>query len=608
LPLSLKKGIYRNPFKVRGLWGLWRSDGFLVPFLWQGPYSKAGVSPIAPYQYSPFITLYLACIAGIATLGFYAWRRREVQGAVPFILFAAVLVLWVLAHGFKLIATDEGAKIFWFKFRAVLLVPALTAKLWFVLEYAGLGRWLTRRTLVLLSVVPLIFVVLVLTNGRHHLLWTRIWWIKGYEYAEYGAVTWWVVAYGLMLSVLHLMALGWLFSQSSRHRMIAAALTATLLIVGTSYAMRLMNLNPFAPLDLEVLALTLGALFLALGFFRFHIFDVAVVARDTVIELMPEGLMVLDAGGRVTDLNKAAEDLLGVAWSEVSGSPVAEVLHAYPKLLEIARDGGAAHEEISVGNTNGTRWAQVTFAPLVDRRGFHLGQLILLRDITTQRRIMEKLLDQHWTLATLKERESLAREFHDGMGQMLASAHLHTSSASAFLLRGETRMVADCLSNIADSVQKARESIRTYLLGVKSSCAGEQGIMPTLRQYLNHFRQDYGIIVELIVPPELEEKRIGVAVETQLQPIIQEALTNVRKHGGVNSARVIFASSNGYVQVTIEDDGRGFNPTEPPGEQGFGIRSMQGRTEAIGGVFDLSSAPGKGTRVSVRVPWRKEYH
>jgi signal transduction histidine kinase len=91
-----------------------------------------------------------------------------------------------------------------------------------------------------------------------------------------------------------------------------------------------------------------------------------------------------------------------------------------------------------------------------------------------------------------------------------------------------------------------------------------------------------------------------------LQPIIQEALTNVRKHSGAGSAKVIFAPSNGSLQVTIEDDGRGFDPEATSDNRGFGLRAMRGRAEALGARLEVNSTPGKGTMVSIQVPWQKE--
>jgi signal transduction histidine kinase len=104
----------------------------------------------------------------------------------------------------------------------------------------------------------------------------------------------------------------------------------------------------------------------------------------------------------------------------------------------------------------------------------------------------------------------------------------------------------------------------------------------------------------------LEGKRIDSTVEVQLQRIIQEALTNVRKHAGACSARVIFALCDGQMQITIEDDGRGFDPEEIRENQGFGLRSMQGRADMVGARLEVNSTPGKGTHVIINVPWQKE--
>jgi signal transduction histidine kinase len=94
-------------------------------------------------------------------------------------------------------------------------------------------------------------------------------------------------------------------------------------------------------------------------------------------------------------------------------------------------------------------------------------------------------------------------------------------------------------------------------------------------------------------------------METQLQRIIQEALTNIRKHAGARSARVVFSLDGGEVKIMIEDDGQGFDAADLGDKQGFGLQAMAGRAEAVGARFEVKSSPGNGTKISVRVPWRK---
>ena len=200
----------------------------------------------------------------------------------------------------------------------------------------------------------------------------------------------------------------------------------------------------------------------------------------------------------------------------------------------------------------------------------------------------------------------LAQELHDGIGQMLAAAHLQVKSASELLTRGDTASAQSSLLRLAEVTQEAKESVREYLRGVKTRSSPEQGFLTSLRQYLKDYNHNYGIHTELVAPPELEEKRFDSTVEAQLQPIIQEALTNVRRHAGATSARVIFEMGDGEIRVRVEDNGRGFDPEAIGGNEGFGLRSMRGRAEGVGAHLEVNSKPGKGTQVIVRLPWRKE--
>jgi PAS domain S-box-containing protein len=556
------------------------------------------------YAYTPHIWPVLASAAFFAVLAIHAMRHRTSPGAVPFAILATLEILLVLVNGLGLASTEDTTRIFWFKFEAALLLPLTSAGLCFSLEYAGLGKWLSRRLLVLLAIPVLAAVPLILTNEIHHLVWTRIW-FDGHVRAELGPAKWLGILYGYFLSLLQLMALAWLFARSPRHRWIAGGLIIAIFGIRCAWLVRFTNWNPVAPMDPMVVVLNFALLLFALAIFRFHMFDVVSVARDTVIEGMADGMMVLDNQSRIADVNEAVQKLLGIVRSKVIGSQIVEVLQAYPDLLRLVYDSGKTQCEVSFGNTH-ARWYQVSISPLSDRRNFQLGRLISFHDITVQKRTQAQLLDHQRTLATLKERELLARELHDGIGQMLAAAHLQVKSANELLARGDTVSAESCLHTLAEVTQETKESIREYLLGIKTCSSAEQDLIAVLHQYLNQYSHNYGIHTELVAPPELEGKRIDSTIEVQLQPIIQEALTNVRRHAGACSARVIFAFYDGQIQITIEDDGRGFDPEAIRENQGFGLRSMRGRADMVGARLEVISALGKGTQVIIQVPWQKE--
>jgi PAS domain S-box-containing protein len=506
------------------------------------------------------------------------------------------------ARGLSIAGAEDAVRVLWFKFQTVLLIPTVTAVLCFVVEYAGLGRWLTRSTLVVLAVAPLALLFLVLTNHLHHLVWTRTW-FDAYVHTDNGPAFYAARIYIYVLSVLHLLTLLWLFVRSPRHRMIVAFLLVSLLSTRIAFVLEAVNWSSTVPIDPMIVFVTFAALPYAMAVFRFRMFDVVAVARDAIIEQMANAVIVLDFKDRIVDFNMAAQTIFNVAKSKVINGHLADALGSCPELLDLARASEQTETDVFLPNSH---WYHVSVSPLFDKRGIQLGRTILLHDITKLKQAQMRTLEHQRALAMLNERESLARELHDGMGQVLAAAQLQIASARELLAKGDSASVEACLRRAGDATQEAKESIRKYLLGIKARSSPQQGLIPVLRQYLAHYRDTYGIHTELAVPAGFEKQQIDPVVESQLQPIIQEALINARRHGRARSAMVVFEQCDGQLHVTIEDDGCGFDPSAVSAHQGFGLRSMRGRAEALGGVLEVSSKPGGGTRVNVQVPLRKE--
>jgi signal transduction histidine kinase len=97
------------------------------------------------------------------------------------------------------------------------------------------------------------------------------------------------------------------------------------------------------------------------------------------------------------------------------------------------------------------------------------------------------------------------------------------------------------------------------------------------------------------------EIHLSPLAETEVLRIIQEALMNVRKHAQASRVRVMIKSEGGAAHIEIADDGRGFDLNTLPPAQHFGLRIMRERAERLGGTFQVESAPGQGTRVTVRL-------
>ncbi len=561
----------------------------------------------SPYQFTPYMLPMLASALFEMALGLYCLRRRSVLGALPLAITMFLSLPYAVGAMLELAAVDVPTQILWVKFQEMWPLVSTTALFCFVVEYANLGRWLTRRNLALLSIPVLAQFALVLTDDLHHWMWSGFS-FDGYVQPIRGMGIWIMMTYAYALTVLHVIILLWLFVRSPLHR---APVGLILLARTTTVSMFLIdavNRNPFAPIDLGSLVSPFSFTLYLIALFRYRMFDVIPVARETVIDQMQEGMLVLDAHRHIVDLNRAAEKILGQTAPTLRGHAITQVV---PASSDMRLDGSESEMSIDAGDA--ARTISLHLSSIKDRRGSPLGYLVLLNDVTEQKQAQQQLLKQQRVVATLEERERLARELHDTLVQATASIRMQAETANVLLTRGETVTTRDCLARLVDMAQDIHLDLREYIFEASAASAAEESFFIALRAYLEQFIQRWAIQTQLHVPAELERRGFDAAVRTQLLRIIQEALANTRKHGSAHCADVIFelekpvfSEKTGFYRCFVEDDGCGFEPMQlaAPDARGFGIRSMRERAQAIGGTVEIQSAPGRGTRVMVRVPVR----
>lgn len=557
----------------------------------------------ASYQYTPYIWPMLASAAFTMALVIFVWRRRSVSGALPLAMAMLFTLPWAVGAALELAAIDAPTQIFWVKFQAVWGLTANTALLCFVLEYANLGRWLTRRTLTLLAIPPLLNVLLVFTNDAHHLIWLGFP-FEGYVRPVLGSGTWILIGYNYVLTALQGITLVWLFARSPLHRWPVGLILSSRLLVFIAYRLNITDQNPFAPMDPTILALTLTSAAYALALFRFRLFDPIPVAREAVIEQMREGMLVLDVHQRIVGLNPAAEKILGTSATRVRGRAAVEVLPAYSDLIARLADPAAVQSDISIGTGRAARYYALHVSPLKDRRGSSRGHLILLHDVTEQKRAQAQLLEQQRVMATLEERERLARELHDSAGQVLGYVSLQAQAIAKRVHDGDAAVAEAQLARLADAAQEAHADIRESILSLKTGSAQEWSFLATLKQYLDSFGDHYDIGAELTIADGLREQAFAPSVGVQLLRVIQEATTNARKHGRARCVQVAFEFQDGLARVVIADDGCGFDPGQLAAGAGdhLGLAFMRSRMAQVGGCLAIHSRPGAGTQVVLQVP------
>lgn len=248
---------------------------------------------------------------------------------------------------------------------------------------------------------------------------------------------------------------------------------------------------------------------------------------------------------------------------------------------------------ITIGLLNATRFLEGEQAALVAE-----AQQAHLAAVEHSQSLQRELL--HRTVHTQEEeRARLARELHDELAQILtalsldlgALEHMLPSRAAPLATVRHLRQLA---RDLADRLQRMVQALRPAVLD-------SLGLIPALETLVEDVSRHFNLRVRLSV--EGTPHRLDPQLETVLYRVSQEALTNVARHAAAPQAEVRLAFSSTHVRLSVEDHGRGFDPSaDPGGRQGWGLVGMRERAEAAGGQLAIASKPGEGTLIEVRLP------
>jgi PAS domain S-box-containing protein len=192
-----------------------------------------------------------------------------------------------------------------------------------------------------------------------------------------------------------------------------------------------------------------------------------------------------------------------------------------------------------------------------------------------------------------EERQSLARELHDEVGQLLTGLRLmieRESDCSAGQRRREMLKIVKELIN----------RVRDLSMNLRPPMLDDLGLLPTLLWQIERFENQTGMTVDF--RHANIDRRFAPETELTAFRIIQEGLTNVARHADVRHAKIVVWANLKSVQVNLEDEGSGFDVKAVLGEHSSGLSGMAERSRLLGGRFGIDSAPNRGTRISVELP------
>jgi signal transduction histidine kinase len=259
-----------------------------------------------------------------------------------------------------------------------------------------------------------------------------------------------------------------------------------------------------------------------------------------------------------------------------------------------------------LGEGTAARHYTLKLTPLTEQRGEPIGQLLLLHDVTEREQAHARLLEQQAVVATLQEREHLARELHDGIGQVLGYVALQTQAADKWLQDGRKDKAEAILRRLVEVAQDAHGDVRESIVNLRAGPSETWAFIPRLKDHIGRFQANYGIRAELSLQDRAGDHALDSAAGVQVLRVIQEAMTNSRKHGRARTLRLRVEIDQHQVHVTIADDGGGFDGGQLEREGGhFGLVFMRERMAHIGGSMTIESAPGRGTTIRLDAPVQK---
>ncbi len=328
----------------------------------------------------------IVAVAFLVGSSLYLWYRHHTSAARTLVLILLSSSTWVVCRILNLSSSTPQIGILLERIEYIPLTLVYVAWFIFTLQYTGREKWVTRRNVALIALIPLVTLLLVFTSDYHPLMSNLVTSLRDGRLIaiKFYFGPWFYIHTAYAVSLL-------LFSDFLLIHMLIFAgrfyrwQIILLLIVSGFF---LVGLLPFPVLSLLSLPLIIALLLsiacpaFALSIYRFRMADIVPVARGAIIDSMSDGVMVLDAQNRILDVNPLICQVIGVPASELIGQPVEKV---WPHWIDHTRPGNLQRREITL-DIHGQRTFDMRISPLTDNHGNLVSQIVVLRDITDSKK------------------------------------------------------------------------------------------------------------------------------------------------------------------------------------------------------------------------------
>jgi PAS domain S-box-containing protein len=339
---------------------------------------------------------------------------------------------------------------------------------------------------------------------------------------------------------------------------------------------------------------------------------------ESVLKSSADSIVIYDTQGRAKYVSDSFTKMFGWTLQEVENGqsqfvPQSEQEVTKSRINSVLREGIADSGFETKRFTKDGRLldTSISASRYHDHEGDPAGILVILRDITEQKRAEDalaqsekqlRLLSAELLTAQEKERKRVAQELHDGIGQSLTAIKFKLENALNQTEGDGSNK--ESLRTIIPVIQNAIEEVRRISMDLRPSILDDLGILATITWFCREFQTIYsGIQIEKQI--DLKEHEVPKRLKTVIFRVLQEALNNVAKHSCADTVQLHLRRKGREIELAVQDNGVGFDPgtvfSPEIGRRGFGLASMKERTESRGGRFEIVTDNQYGT--FIRALW-----
>jgi PAS domain S-box-containing protein len=339
-----------------------------------------------------------------------------------------------------------------------------------------------------------------------------------------------------------------------------------------------------------------------------------------VMDSAMDAIISVDENQRIVLFNQAAEAIFRCNRADALDQTLDRLLPVRFRAAHaahIARFGATGVTNRRMGDTT-TLWAlradgeefpiEASISQAVE--GGQRLYTVILRDVTKRKEYEDMLARRQAELheisarvieAREEEKTLLARELHDELGQLLTAMKMDLAwlrerlPPEATALAGKAAHMDAVLDRTVGSVRRISAELRPLMLD-------DLGLRDAVAWLAGEFGRHSGVECSLQVPDEAALESVDRPVAITVYRVLQESLTNIARHAGARHAWVVLTATGNWLQLEVEDDGRGITPADMGRKRSLGLKGMRERVRYLGGTVEVGPAPRGGTRVLVHVP------